>query len=164
MKKFFKKTILSLCVVGAIVSIIICTLGGVIILSSPASAPTKNNNQVHKIGDSIVAVESPFGWGSGVVIGKDTKDDINFYYVLTAHHLLMSTPTPELEISNPEDFKFTVTSYNDNEEIIGVNPATYFAGDKTIDSLVIMFSSTRDIVVAIISTDYRIMDDVYSCT
>ena len=116
-----------------------------------------------KISDPIVKIETPFGYGSGIIIAKESQEEKFLYYVLTAFHLINGHVSEEDKISSQE-FPFLLTSYNDKEEVVGINNGTLFSSDEKLDIMVITFLSTRDFGVAKISTNYEIMKEVYSCT
>lgn len=124
------------------------------------SLPAKS---AQKMGDSIVKIETEWGYGSGIIIGKERQEDKFLYYVLTAFHLINGHIPEEDKISSRE-FSFLLTSYNDKEEIVGVNDGMFFSGDEKLDVMVITFLSTRDFNTAKISTNYELMKEVYSCT
>jgi len=129
---------------------------------------TKNPGKVavsfaQKISDSIVKIETPFGYGSGIIIGKEKQEEKFLYYVLTAFHLI-NGHVPEEEKSSSQEIPFLLTSSDDIEEIIGVNYGTFFSSSEDLDAMVITFLSTRDFAVTKISTDYELMKEVYSCT
>jgi len=116
-----------------------------------------------KISDSIVKVETPFGYGSGIIISKEPQEEKFLYYVLTAFHLI-NGHIPEEDKLSSQEIPFLLTSYNDKEEVVGVNNGTFFSSDEKLDVMVITFLSTRDFAVTKISTNYELMKEVYSCT
>lgn len=122
-----------------------------------------SSKSVNNIGSSIVKINTEFGCGSGTIIGKEPQEEKFLYYVLTAFHLINSHASEENKISSRE-FSFLLTSYNDKEEIVGVNNGTLFSSDENLDLMIITFLSTRDFTVAKISTNYELMKEVYSCT
>lgn len=141
-----------------------CFFATMIYISSTIKIP----KAISRITDSVVKIESEFGFGSGVVIGKEKQDDLNLYYVLTAYHLITPPPVFILlgeEISSSSTpARVKITSYNNNEEIIGVNDATFHCGDLAIDSIIVTFLSSRDIPVAPITAKYDVLDEVFTST
>lgn len=138
-----------------------------VVLSTILNPTIPTPKLIHRVTDSVVKIESEFGYGSGVIIGKEKQEDLNLYYVLTAYHLIID-PSPfaalEQALSSSEPIKLIVTSYNNNEEIIGINNATFHCGDLKLDSIIITFLSSRDLPVSPISVKYNIMDEVFTST
>jgi S1-C subfamily serine protease len=113
--------------------------------------------------DSIVQIETPWSFGSGIIVGKESKGEENLYYILTAYHIINNHMTEEEKISQ-NTIPFIITSFNANGENTGINNGTFFIGNEKLDSMILTFLSTRDFVVTKISRNYRLMDEVYSCT
>jgi len=124
------------------------------------STPIKSTQ---KMNDSVVKIETEFGYGSGVIIGKEKQEEKFLYYVLTAFHLI-NGQIPEEDKLSSQEIPFLLTSYNDKEEVVGVNNGTFFSSDEKLDVMVITFLSTRDFAVTKISTNYELIKEVYSCT
>lgn len=124
---------------------------------------TPVSRSAHKMSDSIVKVETEYGYGSGIIIGKEPQEEKFLYYVLTAFHLI-NGHIPEEDKLSSQEIPFLLTSYNDKEENVGVNHGTFFSSDEKLDVMIITFLSTRDFAVTKISTNYEVMKEVYSCT
>jgi len=121
------------------------------------------NKPFPKMNDSIVQIETPFSFGSGVLIGKKPKGEETLYYVLTAYHIINNHITEEEKILQ-NLISFTITSFNENGEDIGHNIGSFLISDEKLDLMILTFLSTRDFSVTKISTNYKLMDEVYSCT
>jgi len=121
------------------------------------------NKSIPKMNDSIVQIETPFSFGSGVLVGKEQKREETLYYVLTAYHIINNHITEEEKILQGL-IPFTIISFNENGEDIGHNIGSFFASDEKLDLMVLTFLSTRNFSITKISTNYKLIDEVYSCT
>lgn len=135
---------------------LIVTCGTIIYLATPSKPPPK-------IGDPVFKVETEFGYGSGVIIGKEPQREEFLYYVLTAFHLIGSH-IPEGGTISPLGYSFILTSYDDKGKVIEINDGTLFASNEKLDLMVLIFLSPKNLNVSTISINYELMDEVYSCT
>lgn len=128
-----------------------------------------SKKNIQNVFDSIVQVESEFGWGSGVLIAKDkygisSSNNKYTYYILTAYHLINNHVPREAIEEYSRTAEFTLWFYGREEEIKDIEVGKFLYKNDDLDLMVITFSSDRDFPLVKISTNYNVLDEVCSFT